>query len=303
MFFSATTCSRRASARRGLPIGNLTSQFFANLYLDGFDHFVTEVLRAPYVRYVDEFALFHDDPAVLVGLARPDRTLSGGAAPKLHPRQDLYLFCRPRSRPPPSSASCWMPQAGRRLPEANVARFRNRLRGLRDRWRAGTVATARRGGKKQRLTPGSPMRSTRTRGGCAGRCSRAGGLSRASTPEAWTAPCRRVASRRLPGTTHPRERSAPPPATGTPPTTGTTISALRVGQHAFRQSRRDHGFAGRALKRPGPFMMSDGCGFHDVGVGAHDHSGACPGRRMGSGRRRWQRAPRGVNPPRIRWRR
>jgi len=52
--------------RRGLPIGNLTSQFFANVYLDGFDHFVSEVLRAPYVRYVDDFALFHDDPAILV---------------------------------------------------------------------------------------------------------------------------------------------------------------------------------------------------------------------------------------------
>jgi RNA-directed DNA polymerase len=37
--------------RRGLPIGNLTSQFFGNLYLDRLDHFVTEVLRAPgYVR-------------------------------------------------------------------------------------------------------------------------------------------------------------------------------------------------------------------------------------------------------------
>lgn len=32
--------------RRGLPIGNLTSQFFSNLYLDGFDHFCKEVLRA-----------------------------------------------------------------------------------------------------------------------------------------------------------------------------------------------------------------------------------------------------------------
>jgi hypothetical protein len=51
--------------RRGVPIGNLTSQFFANLYLDGFDHFVTEVLRAPYVRYVDDFALFHGDAAAL----------------------------------------------------------------------------------------------------------------------------------------------------------------------------------------------------------------------------------------------
>ena len=52
--------------RRGLPIGNLTSQFFSNLYLDGFDHFCKEVLRAKgYVRYVDDFALFHDDPARL----------------------------------------------------------------------------------------------------------------------------------------------------------------------------------------------------------------------------------------------
>jgi RNA-directed DNA polymerase len=51
--------------RRGLPIGNLTSQFSANLYLDRFDHWVSEVLGAPYVRYVDDFALFHDDPAVL----------------------------------------------------------------------------------------------------------------------------------------------------------------------------------------------------------------------------------------------
>ena len=32
--------------RRGLPIGNLTSQLFANLYLDGLDHFCKEVLRA-----------------------------------------------------------------------------------------------------------------------------------------------------------------------------------------------------------------------------------------------------------------
>ena len=35
--------------RRGLPIGNLTSQLFGNVYLDGLDHFVKEVLRAPYV--------------------------------------------------------------------------------------------------------------------------------------------------------------------------------------------------------------------------------------------------------------
>jgi len=48
--------------RRGLPIGNLTSQFFANVYLNGFDHFVKETLHATkYIRYVDDFALFADD--------------------------------------------------------------------------------------------------------------------------------------------------------------------------------------------------------------------------------------------------
>lgn len=46
---------------RGLPIGNLTSQFWSNCYLDPFDHFVKRQLRCPaYLRYVDDFALFSD---------------------------------------------------------------------------------------------------------------------------------------------------------------------------------------------------------------------------------------------------
>jgi RNA-directed DNA polymerase len=55
----------------GLPIGNLTSQFFANVHLNRFDHFVKEDLRIPaYLRYVDDFALFSHDRAQLVA-ARP----------------------------------------------------------------------------------------------------------------------------------------------------------------------------------------------------------------------------------------
>lgn len=46
---------------RGLPIGNLTSQFWANCYLNPFDHFVKRRLRCKgYVRYVDDFVLFAD---------------------------------------------------------------------------------------------------------------------------------------------------------------------------------------------------------------------------------------------------
>jgi len=51
---------------RGLPIGNLTSQFWANVYLNGFDHFVKRTLKCPgYVRYVDDLLLFADDKARL----------------------------------------------------------------------------------------------------------------------------------------------------------------------------------------------------------------------------------------------
>ena len=58
-----------ASARpRGLPIGNLTSQFWANVYLSRFDHFVKRDLKcAAYARYVDDFLLFADDANTLLG--------------------------------------------------------------------------------------------------------------------------------------------------------------------------------------------------------------------------------------------
>tara|TARA_R110002072_G_scaffold302737_2_gene488219 strand:- start:47076 stop:48134 length:1059 start_codon:yes stop_codon:yes gene_type:complete len=45
----------------GLPIGHLTSQWSANLVLDGMDHWICEALRVPgYLRYMDDFVLFAD---------------------------------------------------------------------------------------------------------------------------------------------------------------------------------------------------------------------------------------------------
>ena len=51
---------------RGLPIGNLTSQFLANLHLNALDHTLSglEGIRA-YLRYVDDLALFADHPEPL----------------------------------------------------------------------------------------------------------------------------------------------------------------------------------------------------------------------------------------------
>ncbi|GAB4414175.1 MAG: RNA-directed DNA polymerase [Bacteroidia bacterium] len=52
---------------RGVPIGNLTSQYFANHYLSSADHVAKEQLRLPgYVRYMDDMVLWHDDGAVLM---------------------------------------------------------------------------------------------------------------------------------------------------------------------------------------------------------------------------------------------
>jgi retron-type reverse transcriptase len=47
---------------KGIPIGNLTSQHFANFYLTGLDHFIKNYLRIEgYVRYMDDLVLFTDE--------------------------------------------------------------------------------------------------------------------------------------------------------------------------------------------------------------------------------------------------
>lgn len=52
---------------KGVPIGNLTSQYFANYYLSGLDHYIKEVLRIPvYVRYMDDMLLACDDKEYLM---------------------------------------------------------------------------------------------------------------------------------------------------------------------------------------------------------------------------------------------
>ena len=53
---------------KGLPIGNLTSQHFANHYLTSLDHFIKGKLQVPgYVRYMDDFLLFSDSKNFLRG--------------------------------------------------------------------------------------------------------------------------------------------------------------------------------------------------------------------------------------------
>lgn len=52
---------------KGMPLGNLTSQFFANVYLNELDYFVKHTLKARYyIRYVDDFVIFHKNKTVLL---------------------------------------------------------------------------------------------------------------------------------------------------------------------------------------------------------------------------------------------
>ena len=55
--------SYQSSPGRGIPIGNLTSQYFANFYLSFLDHYIKEELKVPvYIRYMDDMLLFGNTP-------------------------------------------------------------------------------------------------------------------------------------------------------------------------------------------------------------------------------------------------
>ena len=49
-----------------MPLGNLTSQFFANVFLNELDQFVKHKLKAKcYIRYVDDFVILHNNKEIL----------------------------------------------------------------------------------------------------------------------------------------------------------------------------------------------------------------------------------------------
>ena len=59
--------SYETTAQKSVPIGNLTSQYFANHYLSRVDHWIKEELHIPaYVRYMDDMVLWHNDREFLL---------------------------------------------------------------------------------------------------------------------------------------------------------------------------------------------------------------------------------------------
>jgi retron-type reverse transcriptase len=111
--------------RVGLPIGNQTSQFFANLYLDPLDHFVKEELRVRgYCRYCDDFVLFSDDKTFLAEARDRCRLFLEGLRLQLHPSKSVIY----RVEDGPRFLGFRVFPSHRRLARENVARMRRRLR-------------------------------------------------------------------------------------------------------------------------------------------------------------------------------
>lgn len=78
-------------ANKGLPIGNLNSQFFANVYLNRLDQFVKHELKCRYyLRYCDDFVLLANDPETLrCWQTRIEAFLHDELALELNPKQRL----------------------------------------------------------------------------------------------------------------------------------------------------------------------------------------------------------------------
>lgn len=78
---------------KGMPLGNLTSQFFANVYLHELDHFVKNTLKAKYyIRYVDDFIILHENKQVLgVYKEKINDILNTNLLLQLHPAKSKIL--------------------------------------------------------------------------------------------------------------------------------------------------------------------------------------------------------------------
>ena len=79
---------------RGMPLGNLTSQFFANVYLNELDQFVKHELKAKYyLRYVDDFVILHHSSKLLKKyMERIDTFLDLQLNLVLHPQKSKIVL-------------------------------------------------------------------------------------------------------------------------------------------------------------------------------------------------------------------
>lgn len=143
-YFSGDDLLTPLNRRKGLPIGNLTSQFFANVYLNGFDHFVKETLQcSKYLRYVDDFVLFADSHEYLVRCRQRIEVFLEKLRLRIHPiKSQLFETCYGvnfvgfRVMPIDNDLPC---RVRVRIRNDNLRRSRRRLRQLQTDYASGLV--------------------------------------------------------------------------------------------------------------------------------------------------------------------
>jgi retron-type reverse transcriptase len=122
--------------RRGLPLGNQTSQFFANVYLDPLDHFVKDHLGlGGYVRYVDDFLVFADDKRQLHAVRDQLSVFLDRLRLRIHPDKSVVFPTREGIR----FLGFRVFPSHRLLVRENVQRFRRRLKGMQAAYAAGRL--------------------------------------------------------------------------------------------------------------------------------------------------------------------
>jgi hypothetical protein len=122
---------------RGLPIGNLTSQFWANVYLTPLDHFIKRELKCrQYLRYVDDFVLFADDKPTLREWRSALIEFLAGLRLTIH---EETAYARPVAEGLPFLGFIVFPDHRRLKPRRGYA-FRRRLGGLLTQYAAGQIA-------------------------------------------------------------------------------------------------------------------------------------------------------------------
>jgi len=138
LYFPGDDLFSPGDRRRGLPIGNLTSQWFANWYLDGLDHLVTSHLRVGgHVRYCDDFVLLDNDRGRLREIVAATRDWLASRRLKLHeerlcvlPSRTGRVFVGMRTWP-----------THRVVRAANVRAFRRRVGWMRRAYADGRIHT------------------------------------------------------------------------------------------------------------------------------------------------------------------
>ncbi|NLV46946.1 MAG: RNA-directed DNA polymerase [Candidatus Hydrogenedentes bacterium] len=125
---------------KGLPIGNLTSQYFANLYLDGLDHFIKQQLHMKrYVRYMDDFLCLADTKAALQGVLGEVREFLDGRL-RLH-LKEKKCYIAPIMQGIPFLGMRLYPGTIR-LSRPSLVRCRRKLKRREDAFEAGRITEA-----------------------------------------------------------------------------------------------------------------------------------------------------------------